>query len=93
MEQRAAIKFCVKLKQIDIETFEMSESAYDEECLSRTSVSEWHKRYIEAQKVRMQKSRVKTMLTASSRICAGKQTINGEFHKEAIKSLIARSSR
>jgi hypothetical protein len=60
MEQRAAIKFCVKLKKTTNETFEMLKSAYREECLSRTSVFEW---YIEVHKVRMQKSRVKTMLT------------------------------
>jgi hypothetical protein len=41
----------------------MLKSTYDEECLSRTSVFEWHERYIEALKVRMQKSWVKTMLT------------------------------
>jgi hypothetical protein len=56
MEQRAAIKFCVKLKKTATETFDVLKIAYGVECLSRTSVSEWHKRYIEAQKVRMQKS-------------------------------------
>jgi hypothetical protein len=38
MEQRAAIKFSVKLKKTAIETFEMLKSVYGEECLSRTSV-------------------------------------------------------
>jgi hypothetical protein len=33
----------------------MLKSAYGEECLSRTSVFEWHKRRIEAQNARMQK--------------------------------------
>jgi hypothetical protein len=64
MEQRAAIKFCAKLKKTAPETFEMLKSAYGEECLSSTSVFEWHQRFKEAQKVRMQKSWVKTMLTA-----------------------------
>jgi hypothetical protein len=40
MEQRAAIKFCVKLKKTATETFEMLKSANSEECLSRTSVFE-----------------------------------------------------
>jgi hypothetical protein len=31
MEQRAAIKFCVKLKKTATETFEMLKSAYGEE--------------------------------------------------------------
>jgi hypothetical protein len=44
MERRAAIKYCVKLKKTITETFEMLKSAYGEECLSRTSVFEWHKR-------------------------------------------------
>jgi hypothetical protein len=66
MEQRAVIKFCVKLKKTATETFEMLKSAYGEKCLSRASVFEWCKRYIEAQKVRMQKLQVKTMLTAFS---------------------------
>jgi hypothetical protein len=43
MEQRAAMKFCVKLKKTVIETFELLKSGYCEECLHRTSVSEWHK--------------------------------------------------
>jgi hypothetical protein len=43
MEQRAAIKFYVKLKKTATETFEMSKIAYDDECLSRKSVFEWYK--------------------------------------------------
>jgi hypothetical protein len=42
MEQRAVIKFCVQLKKTAIETFEMLKSAYGKECLSTTSVFEWH---------------------------------------------------
>jgi hypothetical protein len=40
MEQRAVIKFCVKLRKTTTETFEMFKSACDEECLSRISVFE-----------------------------------------------------
>jgi hypothetical protein len=40
MEQRAVVKFCEKLKKTAIEAFEMLKSAYDEECLLRTSVFE-----------------------------------------------------
>jgi hypothetical protein len=47
MEQKAAIKFCVKLKKTATETFEMLKSAYGEECLSRTSVFEFYKRFKE----------------------------------------------
>jgi hypothetical protein len=67
----------------------MLKSAYGEECLLKTSVFEWHKRHIEAQKVRIQKSLVKTMLTAffdaksiiHHASVPAKQTVNGEFHK------------
>jgi hypothetical protein len=34
MEQRTAIKFCVKLKKTATETLEMLKNAYVEECLS-----------------------------------------------------------
>jgi hypothetical protein len=47
MEQRVSIKFSVILKKTDIETFEMLKSACGEECLSRTSGFELHKRHIE----------------------------------------------
>jgi hypothetical protein len=95
------MKFCVKLKKTATETFEMMKSAYGEEYLSRTSVFEWHKRCIEAQKVRMQKSRVKTMLTAffgakgiiHHEFVPGKRTVNGKFHKEVIKRLITQVHR
>jgi hypothetical protein len=56
MEQREAIKFCVKLKKTSTETFEMLKSAYGEECLSRTGGTKGSKA---AQKVRMQKSLMK----------------------------------
>jgi hypothetical protein len=45
MEQRTAIKFCVKLKKTATETFAMLKNAYGEDCLSRPSVFEWHKRF------------------------------------------------
>jgi hypothetical protein len=63
MVQRAAIKFCAKLTKTATETFEKLKSAYGEECLSTASLFELHKISKKAQKVRMQKSRVKTMLT------------------------------
>jgi hypothetical protein len=47
MEQRVTIKFCAKLKKIAEETFEMLKSAYGEECLSKRSVFDWHKRFKE----------------------------------------------
>jgi hypothetical protein len=43
----AAITFCVKLKKTAPKTFEMLKRAYSEECLPRTSVFEWHKKFKE----------------------------------------------
>jgi hypothetical protein len=63
VEQRAVIKFCVKLKKTATEMFEMLKSVYVEECLSRTSVFEEQKSFKESQKVRMQNSQAKTNLT------------------------------
>jgi hypothetical protein len=82
------------------ETFEMLKSAYGEECLSRISVFEWHKRYINAQKARMKKSQMKIILTACfdakslfiTNLCR-KQTVNGKLYKEVIKRWIARVHR
>jgi hypothetical protein len=34
-----------KIKEISSGTFEMLKSVYGKECLSRTSVFEWHKRF------------------------------------------------
>jgi hypothetical protein len=42
MEQRAGTKFCVKLKKVATETFEILKCAYGEECLWKTSVFQWH---------------------------------------------------
>jgi hypothetical protein len=47
MEQRTAIKFCVKLKETAAETFEMLKSVYEEECLSGTGMFEWHGKFKE----------------------------------------------
>jgi hypothetical protein len=85
------------LCKIKENSFEMLKSAHGEECLSRTRVIECRKMYIEAQKLRMQNSRMKTMLTAffdtkgviHHEFVAEKQTVNGIFHKDVINRLVA----
>ena len=42
MEQRANIKFCVKLGKSGAETFEMIRRAYGNEAMSRARCFEWH---------------------------------------------------
>jgi hypothetical protein len=48
---RAELKFCEKLKKTATETFEMLKNAYGEECLLRTSVSEWRRRFKEGREM------------------------------------------
>lgn len=45
MEQRANIKFCFKLGKTFTETFELMKKVYGDDCLSRTRVFEWYKRF------------------------------------------------
>ena len=46
-EQRCAIKFCVKLGETDIETFNKLKQAYGEHALSRSHVFRWCKEFSE----------------------------------------------
>jgi transposase len=43
MEQQINIKFCVKLGKTPTETYEMLQTVYGDEALSRSSVFEWFK--------------------------------------------------
>ena len=47
IEQRYAIKFCVKLKKSATETFASLTEAYGDATLSRTMVFKWHKAFKE----------------------------------------------
>ena len=47
MEQRAVIKFHVKIGKIASETFRMMQQAYGDACLSRSNVFIWHKRFVD----------------------------------------------
>ncbi|PSN40643.1 hypothetical protein C0J52_21099 [Blattella germanica] len=42
LEQRANIKFCVKLRKSGAETYEMWKKAYGNEPMSRTRCFEWY---------------------------------------------------
>ena len=46
-EQRCAIKFCVKLGETSIETFDKLKEAYGEHALSRSQVFKWYKAFSE----------------------------------------------
>jgi transposase len=47
VEQRVNVKFCVKLGKSAIETYDLLKKVYGDECLSRTPVFEWFKRFKE----------------------------------------------
>jgi len=47
LEQRCAIKFCVKLNENATETYEKLKRAYGEHALSRTQVFRWHKAFLD----------------------------------------------
>ena len=47
LEQRCAIKFCVKLNENATETYEKLRRAYGEHALSRTHVFSWHKAFLD----------------------------------------------
>jgi len=47
LEQRCAIKVCVKLNENATETYEKLEGAYGEHALSRTQVFRWHKTFLD----------------------------------------------
>ena len=45
VEQRVNVKFCVKLGKSTTETYNSLTKVYGDECLSRTQVFEWFKRF------------------------------------------------
>ena len=45
MEQRANIKFCVKLEEKFAETYELMKKVYVDECMSRTQFCMWFTRF------------------------------------------------
>lgn len=47
LEQRYAIKFCVKLGKSKAETFDMIKQAYPDVALPRSGVFRWHKAFLE----------------------------------------------
>ena len=45
MEQRINVKFCVKLGKSATETYDLLKKVYGDQCLSRTQIFEWFKRF------------------------------------------------
>ena len=49
LEERYAIKFCLKLRKNATETYGMLQTAFGASCKNRASVFEWHKRFKEGE--------------------------------------------
>ena len=47
LEERYAIKLCFKLGKNTTETYGMLQTAFGASCMTRATVSEWHKRFKE----------------------------------------------
>ncbi|UYV66373.1 hypothetical protein LAZ67_4001480 [Cordylochernes scorpioides] len=47
LEQRYAIKFCVRLGKNATETFQMLQKAFKDDCISRSQCGKWHKAFKE----------------------------------------------
>ncbi|KAG5336104.1 GVQW3 protein, partial [Acromyrmex heyeri] len=45
VEQRICIKFCFKLENTCAETIEMLQKAFGDECMGKTQIKEWYKRF------------------------------------------------
>ena len=48
LEERYAIKFCIKLGKNTTEMYGMLQTAFGASCMNQSSVFEWHKRFKEA---------------------------------------------
>lgn len=90
IEQRCAIKFCVKLKQFTTETFDMIREDYKDEAMSGTRAFEWHKETKLAEKT-SKKNHTKDVV--HKEFLPGAQTVNIKFYAEALQRLSIRVRR
>ncbi|XP_023311229.1 putative uncharacterized protein FLJ37770 [Anoplophora glabripennis] len=75
VEQRIAIKFCVKLGKTAAETIPMIQAAYKEDALSDRQVFRWHKAFLEGREtvddeVRAGRPSTSTTDDNVTRVCA-----------------------
>ncbi|GFY36370.1 HTH_48 domain-containing protein [Trichonephila clavipes] len=105
IEQRYAIKFCVRLGKSGASTLEMTQQAYGGESLSQAQVFRWHKMFKEGRKSvedepvqvarqhqEPQKTNNVTVLSTRN-LCPEGQTVNGAFNVEVLKRLQRRANR
>ncbi|KAJ8935323.1 hypothetical protein NQ318_004485 [Aromia moschata] len=66
LEQRMAIKFCVKLEKTVAETIPMLKKAFDVDCLSDRPIFRWHKAFAEGREDVNDENRAGRPSTSSS---------------------------
>ncbi|XP_011052816.1 PREDICTED: uncharacterized protein LOC105145134 [Acromyrmex echinatior] len=97
----SAIKFCVRLGKNAIETFQMLQEAFKDDCISRSQSGRWHKAFKEGREERMSKSRIETMLIVFFDVrgivhfefAPQGETVNSVFYLEVLKRLKRRVAR
>ena len=51
IEQRINLKFLVKLKKPPTECFQLLKEVFGDNCMSRSQIFEWHKRFLEGREI------------------------------------------
>jgi hypothetical protein len=74
--------FLVKLKKSVMETFQLLTEAYGEDCMSRTRVFEWHKRFSEGRESMKDDDR-----PGDGRVVPSGQTVNQQYYIEVLTKL------
>ena len=69
-EQSVCVIFCLKLGKSFMETFQMLQQAYGEDCLSRTQCYEWYQRFKSGRyhDARSSECRIRSLLSQAVRI-------------------------
>jgi len=79
LEQRCAIKFCIKLNENATETYEKLKMVYGEDALSRTQVFRWPKSFLDGRESVEDEPR-------SGRPCASKTDENVTKVRDLVRS-------
>ena len=60
LEQRHAVKFCVKLNKTSKETFDMLKEAFGDACMSYSQAKQWHKAFKKSREAITDEARSRT---------------------------------
>ena len=96
--ERVNIKFLVKLKKSATETFQLLTEIYDEDCISRARVFEWHKPFSEGREIFFRSSRSLIVFfdiqgTVKAEWGPSGQTVNQQYYIEVLTKSRERVTR